>query len=292
MCESKKISFWKPIQLLTQVVIFRETIFLLKVILRLEVFSVKSVLATMLPVNYFVILYCVVYLLSPYINVMLDSLSEKSFRTLVIISICLFSVYPTMVDVLGEIRGEQFIGLSSIGMYGSQWGYTITNFLLMYLLGAYIKKGNIMFHKWNTGILIVLLFIDILLVVTWARVNDSVGYFTERSAWEYCNPLVIFVAFTVFVLFSRINFGVNKVINKLAEGVFTVFLLHNIFLSFLQIERFVAGNTVVMILHIVFSVVFIYMICWGVHMGYYKILGSIFQILSRKIKLPLIDAES
>ena len=157
LCESKKRSLWKPIKLLIQVMIFRAVLYLLNTVLQSESFSVKSALASLIPANYFVILYCVVYLLSPYINVMLERLSEKNSRVLVMLSICLFSVYPTMVDVLGEIRGEQFIGLSSIGMYGSQWGYNAVNFTLMYLLGASLKKGYLKLLKWNSMKLTMLL---------------------------------------------------------------------------------------------------------------------------------------
>lgn len=292
MCESKKRSLWKPIELLIQVMLFQEGIYLLKVILRIEMFSLKSAFVTLIPSNYFVILYCVVYLLSPYMNEMLDKLSEKSFRTLVLLSVCLFSVYPTMIDVLGEIRGSRMIGLSTVGMYGSQWGYSIVNFMLMYLLGAYLKKGNAGLLKWNTWKLVTLLFLDIVLIVVWARVNDSVGYLTERSAWEYCSPLVIFAAITLFVLFSRISLGVNMVINRLAGGAFTVFLLHNVLLPYLQIDKFVTGNTFVMLLHMLISVVLIYVVCWGVHVVYHKITDPIYTALSSRIKLPLIDAES
>ena len=291
MCESRERIPWKPIELLMQVMIFREATYLLRIIFRSESFSIKSALAILIPANYFVILYCVVYLLSPYVNVMLERLSEKNFRMLVIFSICLFSVYPTMVDVLGEIRGEQFVGLSTIGMYGSQWGYSVVNFMLMYLLGASLKKDHLKFPKWSTWKLMALLSLDVLLMVVWARMNDNVGYFAERSAWEYCNPLVIFAAVTLFVLFSRIDLGVNKIVNSLAEGVFTVFLLHSSFLPFLKIEQFVTSNVVVMIAHIILSVVLVYIVCWVVYIAYHKITKPIFQVLSNKIKLPPISVE-
>lgn len=291
MCESKQRSLWKPLELIVQVIAFREAIYLGRVVLGSTSFSIKSAAGALIPVNYFVILYCVVYMLSPYINIMLDKLSEKSFRILMIISLCLFSVYPTIVDVLGEIRGEQFTGLSSIGMYGSQWGYSIVNFMLMYLLGAYLKKGNAGMLKWNSGKLIAFLLLSVLLMAGWARVNDNVGYFTERSAWEYCNPLVICEAAILFIMFSRVNLGRNKVINRLAESVFTVFLLHSVFLTHLQIENFVRGSALVMLVHIGVSVVLIYMVCWAVSIVYHKITEPIYKVLSSKIKLPLIDAE-
>lgn len=292
MCESKIRSLWKPIRLIVQVIVFRETIYLGGVVLGSISFSLASVIGAMIPANYFVILYCAVYLISPFFNVMIEKLTVRGFRNLVIISVCLFSAYPTLVDVLGEIRGSQFVGLSTVGMYGSQWGYSVVNFLLMYLIGAYLKKGEAKLLKWKTGKIAICLAVDIILIITWARVNDAVGFLTERSAWEYCNPLVILEAVLMFVLFTRINPGVNKTINRLAEGGFTVFLLHNIFLSFLQIQKFVTGNAFVMLLHIFISVVIIYLICWVVYIIYIKITEPIFRDLSNMIRLPLIEVES
>ena len=40
----------------------------------------------------------------------------------------LFSVYPTVVDVIIEVTKNNFLGLSSVGAYGSQYGYSVVNF--------------------------------------------------------------------------------------------------------------------------------------------------------------------
>lgn len=51
----------------------------------------------------------------------------------------LFSVYAIGVDLLNEIVGQEIVGLSSIGAWGSQSGFTIVNFSLLYCLGAYLR---------------------------------------------------------------------------------------------------------------------------------------------------------
>lgn len=291
MCESKKRTIWRPIELIVQVMIFRAAIYFVKVLVHTVPFSIKTAVLALIPSNYFVILYCVVFLLSPFINTLIEKLSEKNFRTLVLLSILLFSVIPTVIDVMGELRGKQFVGLSTVGMYGSQWGYSIVNFLLMYLIGAYLKKGKSKLAEYNSWKLIVALIVNVALLVIWARVNDKIGFFTERSAWEYCNPLVIFETVIVFILFSRLNFGVNKAINYLAESVFTVFLLHQIFIPYLQIEKFVTGNTVLMILHVLGCTVGIYILCWCVHKIYHWVTDPIFKKLSSK-HVIMIEVES
>ncbi len=292
LCDSKRRNLWRPIELIIQVVIFREAGYLLHVAMGSAAFSIKTMATTLLPANYFVIFYCIVFILSPYINVMIDHLSERAFRMMIIISLVIFAFYPTLVDVIGELCGSEFVGLSSIGVYGSQWGYTIVNFILMYLLGAYLKKGHSKIRNWTTGRLLTGLLICIVLMMIWARINDRVGFFTERSAWEYCNPIVIAETIIIFCLFQRINLGTNKIINKLAEGVFTVFLLHQVFIPYLRIETFVTGNPVLMVLHVIGCSVGIFLICWVAHMIYHLIVDPVFKLLSEKIKLPAIDAES
>ena len=291
MFKSRKRNIWRPIELIVQVMIFREVIYLVKVLFHVIPFSIKTAVTTLIPGNYFVILYCVVFLLSPFINILIEKLTAKNLRMLVLLSMLLFSIIPTIVDVLGELRGEQFVGLSTVGMYGSQWGYSIVNFLLMYLIGAYMKKDYSKLTELSNVKMIVVLIVDIVLLVIWARVNDKIGYFTERTAWEYCNPLIIFEAAIVFILFNRINLGVNKVINLLSEGVFTVFLLHQIFIPYLHIEKFVKGNALIMLIHVIGCMVGLYFLCWCVHKIYNLITNPIFKRLSSKHEI-MLEVES
>lgn len=292
MCNAKKVNLWKPIELIIQVAVFKEAVYLLRVVMHSTPFSIKSVFTSFIPANYFVILYCCVFMLSPYINRLIGGLSQKNLGGLICIAIMLFAVYPTVVDVLGELRADEFIGLSSVGMYGSQYGYSIVNFILMYLIGAFLRLGKPKLLEWKTISLCGVLLIDILLMTVWARVNDVTGFFTERSAWEYCNPLVICEAVILFILFSRVKIGVIKPVNKLAEGVFSVFLLHSLFLPHIQIERFVKENVFIMVGHMILSAFIIYLICWVVHMIYHFIVDYVFKFLSDKIKLPIITTEN
>lgn len=291
MCESNKRNIWKSIELIIQVMIFREAIYLVRVALHTTPFSIKSVITALIPSNYFVILYCVVFLISPFINILVEKLSIKSFRTLILLLMVLFSAIPTMVDVFGEVRGDQFIGLSTVGMYGSQWGYSVVNFTLMYLIGTYLRKGQSRLLEWKNWKLIICLIVNVLVLVLWARINDKTGFFTERSSWEYCNPLIIFEAVIIYVLFSRIKLGVNKGINYLAEGVFTVFLLHQMFIPHLQIRKFVRGNTFIMIFHVFGCALGLYLFCWCVHKIYHWISDPLFKKLSSKHSI-ILEVES
>lgn len=292
MCNSKAISLWKPLKLIIQVIAFRIGLYLFSLVISGGGLSIKTLLGRFIPANYFVILYCTVYVLSPFINVLFEKLSLKSLKQLMICCFLLFSVYPTMVDVLSEFTGKQFLGLSSIGMYGSQWGYSVINFMLMYMIGAYIRKCDFKINFLSSNKLFAFLGVFLGVLFLWARMNDITGFFTEKSAWEYCNPILILEAITIFILFRKMHIGVKGFINRFAGGAFTVFLLHDRFIRRIGIEHYVNDNVIIMILHIIVSVVAIYFICFLVYIIYDKIENKVFSLFSQKIKLPLLKIES
>ena len=63
----------------------------------------------------------------------------KEKKTLLIVLISLFAVYPILLDIIGLRRNIAMNGLNTIGLWGSEQGYTIVIFVLMYLLGCYIR---------------------------------------------------------------------------------------------------------------------------------------------------------
>lgn len=56
---------------------------------------------TLVPSNWFVILYSTLYIISPYINILLEQLSGKQKKKMVIVLFAIFSVWPTIVDLSG-----------------------------------------------------------------------------------------------------------------------------------------------------------------------------------------------
>lgn len=280
MCRSNKIRLVKPLQLLLQVVFFSFVIYITRVILHTTPFSVRALFRALIPANWFVILYITLYLLSPYINKMIASLSRKELRKFVLIAFLLFSVYPTVVDVSAEVIGSEWVGLSTIGAYGSQYGYQIVNFILMYMIGAYLRNCSINCRKSH---LTLFLIVDVLFLGLWAALNDKIGFFTERSAWEYCNPLLIFEAASLFLLFHSLKIKNSVIINKLAAGAFTVYLLHMQLIQFLNIEKYVTGNPVVMLLHLAVASCVIYGICWIVYLIYDSVMTPLFLFFEKRI---------
>lgn len=285
MCTNNKRYLIKPLQLIFQVSVFSSGTYILRVFTEEVEFSACSLFRCMIPQNYFVILYITLYLISPYINLVMESINIKQFKRMLAMLLLVFSVYPSMVDVGTELLKNKLLGLSSIGAWGSQYGYTIINFALMYIVGGFLRKYDVdKYVKYKRSIIIGILSCSIILTA-WARVNDYIGFFDERSAWEYCNPIIIIESILLFLLFNKITLKESKLINSFAKASFTVFLMHTIFLPKINIQRYVNQNTIVLLGHLVLSSVAIYLICWMIHKIYDGLTTPLFNLLNRKCSL-------
>lgn len=284
MCRANKRSLIKPLQLIVQVMAFSIAVYLLQVTIGIREFSLKSLAGAAIPANYFVVLYMTLYLISPYLNLIMEKLSKHSKRQAIIILFLLFSVQPFLVDIFTVLSGRELMGLSTIGAWGSQWGYTIVNFSLLYIIGAYIHMNHVMDAVHKAWPLIMGLCGIVVILAIWSKFN-------EDTAWEYCSPLVIAEAIIIFLLFFRLPIGINKFINGLAKASFSVYLLHGYFLPYVNIHKFVQGNIFILGGGILITTIGIYLVCWIVYWFYQKVTYPIFRLMSKKITLS-IDLET
>ena len=257
-------------------------------LLNIKNFTMFGFFKEIIPDNWFIILYIVLISISPYINMLVTYLEYKDYKSLLVVLMILFSIYPTCVDFFSEITNIEWIGLSSIGAYGSQYGYSIINFILLYLIGGYLHKFDI---KKSNKTLCVFLLILIFAITGWAKLNDIIGYSIERTAWEYCNPLVILEAVIIFLIFNNIQMKTKKYINMLAKGAFSVYLLHSVFIKKINIEVFVNDNFVILIAHILFTSIFIYLCCWIVYWLYSKTIMMLLYKIEEKVYYQKLDVQ-
>ena len=183
-----------------------------------------------------------------------------------------FSIIPTFFNFLSDITKIGF-QLSTIGINGDQDGYTIVNFVLMYLIGAYLAKCDLKELKLYK--IQVMLLINILIIF-------ALMYNYKDLALAYCNPFVISEAVLFFCLFSKLNIKNSSIINGLAKCSFSVYLLHFYFYSFINIEHFVNLNPIVLVLHITISLCAIYLVCWVFGFVYDKVTNPIYKHISDK----------
>lgn len=77
-----------------------------------KVFTVSSLISSLLPANYFLILYSVLYIISPYLNLIIKQLNKEQFKRLLIILMLIFSVWTIVIDIAENITGNTYLGLN------------------------------------------------------------------------------------------------------------------------------------------------------------------------------------
>lgn len=247
---SEKRSIGKIINLLILVVVAKEVFYLGPVLLGRHPFEWNLFLENLVPRFYFIILYIAVYLISPYINILLKKITTKSAQRLILLLLIILSVEPWLVDVFERLTGRTWLGLGMISFYGGGGGQTLVQFVLMYIIGASIYKfkeadchHNV---KWG-GVYIV------------ASLLIFMSY-TVLSPWvssPYYSPFVILQSVALFYMFLKINCA--KVFSKLSKAALTCYIIHWPLLNFLNIEYYTKQPTYILAIQIFVSLVAIYL---------------------------------
>ena len=263
-CSYKResLSLTKPIRLLITLYAFRLLMLFFSVFISHENFSLYDIFVRLLPNNWYITLFIVLSVLSPWLNMFYRNLGQYSKQFLLAL-IVLFSIWPTFTDVIQNITGEQNHGMSSIGIYGSMDGYTIVNFVLLYFIGLSIRHNSLMEKSIKS--IITKLLIVMAILVSWAYLYPLTGLRLHKSAWSYCNPLLIYEAYLLVVLFLKINLPPSKFISYLAKGTLTVFIIHTSFLVRIDTSEAVNSSTLYMLCHLAVTTLAVFAACMCVH---------------------------
>ena len=271
--------FGKPFYLFLQVVLFHFLTYAILILTGENKLELHTLIALFLPTNYFVSLYIALYFISPLVNKLLNTLSKVAFQRTLIILVALFSIYPSLMDVMREISGNELLGTSTIGLWGSQYGYTIVNFVLVYVIGAYLRKFDIPekvnIRKWSLYVVLCTVAVFI-----WKFTVMHFHEMGESSAFSYLNPFVIFLSVSLFGLFSRMNIH-SKIVNELAGAAFTCFLFHQTVIKYIGISEYASGSMGVLVLHFTLFIICIYILSYFVFKLLNFVLGPLIRRLNR-----------
>ncbi len=198
---------------------------------------------------WFITCYCIIYILSPYINKMLLNLTKVEFKKLIVILVFMAYIIPTVF--------QTNMGLTNLFVL-----------IFLYILGGYIglyfkdKKIN------HNGTIFVISFTfimitQVLLEYIISRNNSMIGY---MNYFAELNSLPILIcSISLFELFRSLKFK-NNYINIFSSATLGVYLIHeNKFVRpFLWQYLFDNNNfyhSTYLILHILVSFTVTYIIC-------------------------------
>lgn len=278
MSGSTKVSIKKPIRLLVQVVVFRELIYIVKTLCHGKSLYAPFLWQFLLPTSWFAILYVALYFVAPYLNRLLKSLNDKSFGIFVNLIFILFSIWPFTVDVIQEWTGLTLNGLSSVTRSGSDSGYTIVNFVLVYLLGAAVRRKGTRDKLWVNVIKLLSCWVILFLSAYYLETHEG----NTSLIFAYSNPLVILSAVYLLQLFGRIKLKANPVVTSIAGSTFSVYLLNSTLIAELfNTEFYVKNNGLLMLLHIAWTCLSICGMSYLAQLLYDLITKPIYKLLDK-----------
>lgn len=251
---NKSVKFSKILDLLFIVVLYKLFDFALSIILGLKSFSIKSFVACFIPSNYFAIFYIITYIFSPFIIIVFDNISKKLQNILLILLLLIFVCLPTCIDIIGNI-GVNLNSISPISTNGNGAGYTVVQFLIMLVVGMYLRRNEI---KGNPFVLLSIYIISSLIMTIFIK------HFS--SLYNYCSMFTVINAVCIFLLFNRLHFS-SKIINFISKSVFSIYCLHvgftmnELWKNYCIKPEFVGGGILEELLCVVISVSLMFIIC-------------------------------
>ncbi len=250
LINSKKLNSKKLIRLILQVVFYSSAIYILLVLFHKEPFSIKNIMISFLPITrkfyWFATAYIILYLFHPFINKLLNNLTQKEHFHFNILLLGLFSILHT---------------ITTKDFYGNE----IIQFLLYYSIGAYLSKyPNNTFSKNNSIQFIILPFIMIelsILLFDLLHLNDYSIWLLSRHS-----PIAILLCTSLFDRFTKKKEKHNKLINTIGPLVFGVYLIsdhyylkYRIWINLFKANRYMTFPYVV--LNILFAVSTTIIVC-------------------------------
>ncbi len=222
---------------------------------------------------WFMFPYLCVYILSPFINKLIKSISQKQLLKLIGILIFLFSGLGFLISDLGL-------------MNNLSW------FVLIYLIGAYIRLYDFNAFSKNTikwfSIIGYIVFIILSCGITYmSQYNSSIFRFVNKIS--SMNSIIVLVeAILIFIVFKDLEIKNNKFINILGKSSIGVYLLHDsIFRSefwkeICFVENFYFASPWLLVFHIIVCILGIYMLGVIVELIRSKIIDRIFFSVGAK----------
>jgi len=230
-----------------QVFFYSTTISIIFWFLKFEPITIKEVIRTFFPLImgrwWFFSVYVVLYLLSPFINIILNNIDKKLH-----------------LKLLGILLFFNVILTSLNSTYFNNSGSDIESFILLYCLGSYIRKYDIPQINY---FLVYLLSSVLLLLCMIIFKNYNINHIDRLFSYNFI--LTEISSLSLFLSFRKIQIQ-STLINKVASAVFGIYLIsdHPYVRYYLYSKILFTQNyyfSSLFIPHMIVSVFFIFIVC-------------------------------
>lgn len=183
-------------------------------VLKTEPLGGKMLIHSLFPVftksKWFITCYIILYILSPYVNKGIETLSQKQFVRLILIFVVFFYFAPTVLFL--QIMNDS--------------GKGIINMLTVYLIGRYIAMYGIhsKWLSWKMGGVILLVIFLANSLFTYGLHHIS-GYYSLD-----CSLFILVLSIIVFCHAKQWKFS-SSFVNRLATYCFPIYLFSDVFVK-------------------------------------------------------------
>ena len=188
---------------------------------------------------WFINMYIFLYLLTPYINRLIENLTQAKHRRLIITLFIMSSLLPHL----------------ALQNTLTNTGYTICHFVTLYIIGAYFGKyklkDNYHFKNYSHNkYQLIIIFLLLISIISSFLVKPISEYFNKYNSTllnylsnvlgnntiNFSSPLIVIESILYLLFFETLNFK-NKFINKLSSLTFGIYLVHENKLLFLNLYQ-------------------------------------------------------
>lgn len=242
MVSKEKVKINKVISLLILCYFYGAILYLFSIVLTRSKFDFKNFINSINPFliggYWFVRTYCILYLISPFINVIINNINKKSLQKLILIFIMIFSIWSSFLTDAPKDNER------------------IMLFILLYIIGGYIKKYR------SSGIETKKMIIIYILSVLLTYIIRLIG---GARAWNYEFIFNIISAVSLFMIFLSLKIQ-SKRINYVATYVFSIYIIHfNPYIVDIVYKRLLKSNQmyngIYFIIQLMLSVSLIFIVC-------------------------------
>ena len=279
---SSKFKIKKLVKIIFEVFTYSIVIFLVFCLIDKSNFSVKNLMQSLFPIIFtkywFATTYVLLYIFSPYINMLVKTLDKKKHGILILTLVLIFSIIPTFATISG-----------SPGFSNLAW------FVTLYLIGGYIKLYpiNAMKNVKKNALYTIIIFLLIVLSVIFIDIlaKTKVSFASEETYFMDMNKVpMLLCSITMFLTFSNLNIKNNKVINGLALTMFGVYLIHDnplvrhaLWIDIFKNMEYI--NSRFLLIHATVAVLSVFVVCVAIDYIRITILEKpLFKLIDKKEK--------
>lgn len=257
----------KLIHLIIQTFFYSSTFMIIAVLLGWHTVNLRTDFFAFIPIltkqYWFVTCYVILYIISPWLNIWVDSFDRISYKKFLIAGFFIVYVWPTFSYL---INAPQFIGDA---------GYGIVNFAYLYMLGRYFRLYYIGRHTskyyWGGYVLS-----SMALFLCQYSLSWFLGF--EFTSWISYNTFFCFVgSVCLFMAFQSISFQ-SSIVNYWAKPCLAVYLIHMApfvlekFCIVVGVQDYHGLSYLVLIFTLPF---FVYLLCAIIEICRTRVLGGI-----------------